>query len=395
VDDDDERGTSGPLLPPDDRLWRHPSELGVERPRPGVAGGRAWSVVLVAAVAGAAVATGVAALVNGLPPRVVERQVVEKVAVQPVTSGTDGGSGVVAIASRLSPAIVRLDVRAGEDAGAGSGVLFRDSGELLTNAHVVEAADHIDVILADGNRFEGEVVGIDRLTDIAVVRILADEGATFPTAALGTASNLRVGEAAIAIGSPLGFAGGPSVTTGVISALGRRVDNPEGEPFHDLVQTDAPIAPGSSGGALVDQTGAVIGITTVIAVAEGSQFGFAVPIDIAHDVAEDILTIGKALHVWLGIEGNDLPSERAAAMNVDGGAVVHEVMTGSPAADAGLAADDVVVRLGDTTIVSMSALVVELRQHEPGDAVEMTYMRAGEPKRTMVELMERPARVPR
>jgi S1-C subfamily serine protease len=99
--------------------------------------------------------------------------------------------------------------------------------------------------------------------------------------------------------------------------------------------------------------------------------------------------------VWLGIEGNDLPSERAAAMAIEGGAVVHEVMTGSPAADAGLVADDIVVRLGDTTISSMSALVVELRQHEPGDAVEVTYMRAGEAKRAMVELMERPARVPR
>jgi S1-C subfamily serine protease len=394
VDEDDERGSTGPLLPPEDRLWRHPSELGVERPRQPTTG-RVWSTALIASLAGAAVATGAIAFVNGMPPRVVERQVIEKVAVQPVTSGRDNASGVVGIASRLSPAIVRLDVRAGEEVGAGSGVLFRDSGELLTNAHVVESADRIDVVLADGRRLAGEVVGLDHLTDIAVVRITGGEGEPFPTAALGTAANLRVGEPAIAIGSPLGFAGGPSVTTGVISALGRRVDNPGGEPFHDLIQTDAPIAPGSSGGALVDQSGAVIGITTVITMAEGAQFGFAVPIDIAHDVADDIITIGKALHVWLGIEGNDLPAEYATAMDVDGGAVVHEVMPASPASAAGLVVDDVVVRLGDAEISSMSALVVALRDHEPGEAVEVTYMREGVPKRAMVTLMERPARLSR
>ena len=391
---DDEPTAFRPPLPPEDRLWRHPSEVGqaVAAARAPVAA-RPWAVALIAGLTGAVLATAVVALVGGVPPRVIEREVVERVAVQPVVSSplVRGDKGVVRIAETMRPAIVRLDVVTDDEPSSGSGVLFRDSGEILTNAHVVDGADRIDVILTDGRTLRAELVGVDRLTDIGVVRVKGDG---LPTAVLGSTKQLRVGEPAVAIGSPLGLAGGPSVTTGVISAVGRRIENPDGEPLHDMIQTDAPIAPGSSGGALVDSSGSVIGITTVIAVgADGGQFGFAIPIEIARSVAEDILATGRAHHVWLGIEGSDMAMVDADELGISGGALVRNVTPDSPAAEAGLVPADVIVRIGDSDVLSMSALIVALRAHDPGDLVDIVYLRDGRRATVRLRLEERPARL--
>jgi serine protease Do len=394
---DDDVGASSPPLPPDDRLWRHPSELGRLRATggpvpatPPAARPVPWGVALVAGLAGAALSIGVVAATGALSPDQVERAVIEKVAVTPVVSSpmVRGERGVVAVAERLRPAIVRLDVDAPAGPATGSGVLFRDDGLLLTSAHVVADARAITVVLTDGRELEGDLVGIDAATDVALVDL---EGTGFPVAVLGTADGLEVGAPTIAIGSPLGFEGGPSVTTGVISAVGRRVETPAGDPLHGMIQTDAPIAPGSSGGALVDASGAVIGITTAVAEAHGGRFGFATPIDLARRVAEELLATGHMVHGWLGIHGIDLTAAEAEDRDLDGGgALVRDVAAGSPAAAVGLLTDDVISHVGGVRVRTASALVVALRDHRPGDAVVLRWWRDGARHEASVTLAARP-----
>ncbi|MEO7430328.1 MAG: trypsin-like peptidase domain-containing protein [Acidimicrobiales bacterium] len=397
-DGDDDAGGGGPPLPPDDRLWRHPSELRQH----GMPGGpvsppaatRSYrlptlTVAVVAGLAGAALSTGLMVATGSLTPRVIERQIVEKVAVTPVVSSpmVRGERGVVAVAQRLSPAIVRIDVDRAEGAATGSGVLFRDDGLLLTSAHVVAGAMAIHVVLTDGRRLDGRLVGLDAATDVALVDL---DGTAFPVAVLGTADGLEVGAPTIAIGSPLGLDGDPSVTTGVISALDRRVDAPGGETLHGMIQTDAPIAPGSSGGALVDASGAVIGIVTAVADDPGGRLGFATPIDLAHQVAEQLLATGHMVHGWLGVDGEDLTASQARTMHVDGGATLQRVAPGSPAALAGLAADDVITEVDGQPVRSISNLVVRLRTHGPGEPVRIGYWRRGEHAEVTVSLVARP-----
>jgi putative serine protease PepD len=271
-------------------------------------------------------------------------------------------------------------------------VLYRDDGHLLTNAHVVQQADAIEVSLADGSTHEARLVGIDALTDIAVLRIpLPEDGRPYPTAVLGTAADLAVGQPVVAIGSPLGLAGGSSVTTGVVSALGREVEA-EGASLLDMVQTDAAISPGSSGGALLDGRGAVIGITTAVGVSEAGAegLGFAVPVDVARSVAEDIITTGRAVHSWLGVHGSDLDRRTATDLGVGGGARIERVVDGSPADEAGVVPSDVIVGVEGEAVASMSALVISLRERDPGDEVTLDVFREGDRRSVTVALVERP-----
>ena len=381
--------------PPDDRLWRHPSEVEGAGPaplRPRAAerpSTNPWPAALVSGLVGAALTLGVVASTGALHDRGATAGVVVPRSEPPPAAEADARDGVVAIAETVGPAIARVEV-SGPQRSTGSGVVFTKDGHVLTNAHVVEGAETIDVVLADGSEHRGRLVGSDPLTDIAVVAIEAE--GPFAVAALGSAVDLRVGQSTVAIGSPLGLIGGASVTTGVVSALGRRVPSPDGPPLLDMIQTDAAIAPGSSGGALLDRSGRVIGITTAIAVSqEGADgFGFATPIDIARAVAEDIMATGQATHVWLGIEGRDLDNRSARDAGVDGGAVVESVVEGGPAGTAGLAAGDVIVGLSGETVPSMSALVIALRERDPGEVVELEVLRDGERVTVPVELGVRP-----
>ncbi|HLY84642.1 MAG TPA: PDZ domain-containing protein, partial [Acidimicrobiales bacterium] len=203
----------------------------------------------------------------------------------------------------------------------------------------------------------------------------------------------RVGQTAVAIGSPLGLAGGPSVTVGVVSALGREVDSNGGPPLLDMIQTDAPIAEGSSGGALVGGDGSVIGITTATAVGvSGPQgLGFATPIDIARTVADQLITTGHVTHVWLGIEGEDVDSDTAGRLGITGGAAVDKVASGSPAATAGIAASDVITGVDGAPIASIGGLVVAMRDRRPGDHVTISYLRGTRSRTVQVVLIERPS----
>jgi serine protease Do len=290
------------------------------------------------------------------------------------------------IAKSVSPAIVRIEVAGGKDGG--SGILVRDDGYVVTNAHVVDKAQDIDVVLADGTSLPARVVGSDSLTDVAVVKIDRDN---LPVAVLGSAIDLQSGQAAIAIGSPVGQLGGPSVTVGVISGVGRKVKSMEGTELYDMIQTDAPIANGSSGGALCDGTGSVVGMTTAAADDDASAGGlsFAIPVDILRGVVDDIILTGAARHAWLGLEGADLDNLVATQIGVTAGAKVTKVVDDSPAAHAGLRADDIITAIDGTKITSMSSFVVALRAHHPGDAVTLEIMRGSTPQTMVVTLAEK------
>lgn len=392
-----------PLLPPEDRIWRHPSEVAAA-PLNRSSSGRGlvtglWQVGLLAGSISAILTVGLVLVGGGFRVRTVSRatptaveRVVAPAAITPVTAPGSPANAIVDIAEHMRPAIVQLRVNGGDGPGSGSGVVFRSDGHVLTNHHVVDGARRITVVMADGEEVVARLIGSDVDTDIAVVKIDRTDVASAP---LGSAVSLRVGQLAVAIGSPLGLAGGPFVSVGVVSALGREIhggaDNP---PLLDMIQTDAPIAPGSSGGALVDGTGAVVGVTTAIAVssvgAEG--LGFATPIDIARDVAEQIIAGGRAVHVWLGVEGEDVDATLAKQMGVTGGAMIRNVSPDSPAARAGIARRDVIVSVDGIPVRSMGALKVQLRTHRPGDEVTLAYHRGKQARSLKVKLAERPSR---
>jgi putative serine protease PepD len=392
---DDHTDDAGWSVPPplDDRLWRHPSELVDLGSRPPRRRRLPGARTFLAGVAGALVTLLVLALLgqlggddeNGAPA--VVRQ-----AARPVSTPVATSASVVEIAAEVRPAIAKVRVEGGGGASSGSAVLYRDDGHLLTNAHVVAGGDRIEVSLADGSLHQAEVVGTDELTDIAVLRIpVREDGAPHPTAVLGTALDLAVGQPVVAIGSPLGLAGGSSVTTGVVSALGREVEAGSTS-LLDMVQTDAAIAPGSSGGALVDGSGAVIGITTAVGVTEAGVegVGFATPVDVARSVGEEIITRGRALHAWIGVQGSDLDRGTAEALGVEGGARVEHVVEASPADDAGVTPSDVIVAVEEEAVASMSALVVALREQAPGDEIALDVVRDGDRREVAVSLVERP-----
>jgi S1-C subfamily serine protease len=396
--EDDDAPLGGTPLPPDDRLWRHPSELGLSV---GVAlpstatdasGTKLWAVAVVAGLIGSALSLGVVAVSGRLSTDVVAKPVIQQVAVPPLVEiGIDrtSGHGVITIAKSVSPAIARIESAADKGKTIGSAILVRTDGYLVTNAHVVAHIASVEIVLADGTDVPGRVIGTDTMTDIAVVKIDRDQ---LPVAVLGSATDLESGQTAIAIGSPLGPAGGPSVTVGVISALGRRVNSSDEVELRDMIQTDAPSAAGSSGGALCDGSGSVIGMTTAISSSTDSAanaLGYAIPIDIVRAVADDIIATGAARHSWLGVEGADLDAVNAKGIGVTGGAKVTKVIDNSPAAQAGLQPDDVIVALDGAKITTMSAFVVALRGHHPGDSISFDIMRGTTPQTMWITLGEK------
>ncbi|MFP5317413.1 MAG: S1C family serine protease [Acidimicrobiia bacterium] len=375
----------------DDRLWRHPSEVGASLtgPRDLVPRRTVWTAALVAALGASVLSSALVLAVTGL---VVETRDTEA---QPAVATTPGppataAEPVVSIAERVKPAITQVKVQRGTTRGSGSGVLFRPDGYVLTNAHVTRDATSVAVVLANGRELPGRVVGADPVTDVAVVKV---DGGALPVADMGSAAHLKVGQTAVAMGSPLALAGGPSVTVGVISALHRSVRTRDSTTsLYDMIQTDAPIAPGSSGGALLDGNGRVIGITTAIAVSDvGLEgLGFATPIDVASSVADELIATGKATHTWLGIDGSDLDGASAHDLNLDGGARVLSVRPESPAEAAGIEGRDIVLSLAGRPVSSMGALVVALRTQRPGATVNVEIMRDRQRLTKTVILVERP-----
>ncbi len=407
VDPEDDPSAFREAPAPDDRLWRHPSEMAVGQPASGTPLGTkspkrpsghppTWAVAGVSAVVASLVSTGLVVTLVGTRSRSTSSDVaVERQIVRPRTASTVSSSPVVDIAERLRPAIVQLKVQAADRSTTGSGVVFRSDGHVLTNAHVVESATVIRVAMANGQEMGAHLVGTDPETDTAVVKL---DGGPFPVATLGTAVDLRVGQTAMAMGFPLGLAGGPSVSGGMVSALHRQVrttgaNNQARTALVDMIQTDAPIAPASSGGALLDGNGAVIGITTSVESGDpvGTGFGFATTIDVARSVADELIRTGKVVHSWLGIEGGDLDAATALDLNLEGGAMVAVVADASPAQRGGLATRDVIVAVDGHPVASMGDLVMVLRSHAPGDSVVVKVVRDRRTRTAAITLVERPA----
>jgi putative serine protease PepD len=270
---------------------------------------------------------------------------------------------VAAVARALLPSVVQLET----GTGLGSGVIYDRDGLILTAAHVVEGAtSDLTVRLADGTRIPGDVVGTDPRTDVAVVRV---EESGLPAASLALRGRLRVGQTAVAIGSPFGLEG--SVTAGIVSAVDRSVTVDDGYSV-SMIQTDAPINPGNSGGALADARGRVIGINDAIRSDSGvnSGVGFAIPIDTAKSVAEALVNGEEPQTGFLGITGTDPTSG-------PGGALVTAVVPNSPAAHALLEPGDLITEVAGDPVESMSDLAARIRGIEPGTRVVLTVERDG------------------
>jgi S1-C subfamily serine protease len=397
-------GPASSWVDPDDRLWRHPSEMAAlpaARRTPDAGTGlprsqaRLWSVAVLAGVIGALLATGVLSLSGGLAhsTTTVVKPVEQIVAPWPTTvSVTTAEPAVVAIARRLRPAIVGVTAEGDRGRMTGSGVVVRTDGIVLTDDRAVVGASSITVTMADGRQLKARLVGADGQTDVAVLQI--DGAGRWTVAPMGSAADLKVGQTAVAVGWPLELAASPLVSAGVVSALGRRVESRSGAgaALYDMIQTDAPIAPGWSGGALVDEAGAVIGITTEVAADDPGTpgAGFAVPIDVARDAADQLLTTGRVTHCWLGVEGGDVDADTAHNLSIDGGAMVEMVRSGSPAAGAGLVPRDIIVSVDSRAVRSMAALAMDLRSRRPGDTVTLRWRRGDDVKTAQLKLVERP-----
>jgi S1-C subfamily serine protease len=300
---------------------------------------------------------------------------------------------VARVADQLRPSVVQINVQAVQQTpygpqqgeGVGSGVIYRQDGYIITNNHVVEGTESVEIGFASGDTATGQVVGGDPFTDIAVVQV--DRGG-LPAASFNAGQSLDVGQLAVAIGSPQGF--DSTVTAGVVSGLGREVPaqltgGTQEASLVDLVQTDAAISPGSSGGALVDRAGEVIGINVAYlppAQTGAESIGFAIPAQTAVETADQIISTGEASNAYLGVSLTEVSQEIAEQFDTETGALVEQARPGEPAAQGGIRRGDIITAIESSEIQTTGDLLSELRRYQPGDTVEMTVVRNGDEELT-------------
>jgi putative serine protease PepD len=311
----------------------------------------------------------------------------------PVVSGSSVSPDWTAVAAAVEPSVVSVQIRAGNEAAEGSGIILDTQGRVLTNNHVVADAaqsGNIMIVLADGSGYPAKIVGTDPQSDLAVIQMQNAPSGLKP-AVLGNSEAIKVGDPVMAVGNPLGLS--DTATTGIISALNRPVaaggDAQNQNTVLDAIQTDAAINPGNSGGALVNMNGELVGVNSAIATLGGDAgpqaqsgsigLGFAIPVDQAKRIADELIQNGTASHASLGVQvGND--------SGVDGAKIV-EVTGGGAAAAAGLPSGVVVTKVDDRVINSADALVAAVRSKAPGDKVTLTYVDpAGKPQTVQVTL---------
>ena len=334
----------------------------------------------------------------------------EPLPVQSITKISDARrTPTVVVAYRVSPSVVNIRTittvrsrpsifdrafgeRSRQVPGLGSGFAIDDTGTILTNQHVVQGADRIEVIDIDGQRFEATLVGSDALTDLAVVQIPAG---LVPAAPLGTSSDLVVGEPAVALGNPSGFAlqnSEATVTSGVISGVGRDIQSQVGQEvlYADMIQTDASINPGNSGGPLANAEGDVIGVnSSIFSYSGGSEgLGFAIPIDRALRVANELVEFGRVRRPWVGAE---VITDRSEAESIFGRPVVAEVHPGTPADAAGLRVGDEITSLNGRHVSHDLDWQVGLVDAGVGNIVEVTYRRGKREAKTQLRIEETPS----
>ena len=282
--------------------------------------------------------------------------------------------------------------RSFEDFASGTGVIFDSRGYILTNNHVVEGASKVSVTMDDGSQLSAEIIGTDALVDLAVLKVAVEDD--FPAASLGSSSGVRVGEWVIAIGNALALPGGPTVTVGVVSALGRTLEGDQGAPMVDMIQTDTAINPGNSGGPLVNIAGEVVGINTAVlrgSLAEG--IGFAISMDTAISVAQQLRDEGLVRWAYLGLGLTDLDPEASAraGISVRGGVVVTEIVPRGPTARSGIDIDDIILSLDGSPTPTVSELIRILRQElTVGQEIEIRIFREGDEMTLKVTLGARP-----
>jgi S1-C subfamily serine protease len=309
-----------------------------------------------------------------------------------VTSPT-GSAMIEAVWAKVYPSVVTVLVFQESDDlpfASGSGVALGD-GYVVTNHHVIEDADIAQITLQDGRTYDAAIVGSDALTDLAVLSVDATD---LKPVEIGSVDDLSIGQTTIAVGNPLGQTGGSSLTVGVLSALSRRVDFEDGtDPLFGMLQTDAPITNGSSGGALVDDEGRLIGITSAIGLSEAGAegIGYAIPVDVVLRVTDELIETGAASHAFLGIRGDTSIEIGEDTALVPNGAVIVEIDPADGAAGrAGLEADDVIVAIEGITITTMDDLVIQLRLHRAGEILVFEVVRDGATMTVPVTLDERP-----
>jgi len=291
-------------------------------------------------------------------------------------------NAVVSAADRISPAVVKIDVRRNakqhrsESGGSGSGFLFTPDGLILTNSHVVSGASEVGVSLRDGHSLDADILGDDPHTDLALVRV---SGSKLPTVQFGTSRGIRVGQLAIAIGNPYGFE--CTVTAGVVSALGRSMRAYSGRLIDDVIQTDAALNPGNSGGPLSNSRGEVIGVNTAIIMA-AQGICFATAIDTAKVVVAQILRHGRVRRGWLGIAGQNMPLSRRMVryheLEIESGVRIASVESGSPAEKAGLREGDVVVSYDGMAVAGIDDVHRLLTETRVGQEAPIVVLRRGE-----------------
>jgi S1-C subfamily serine protease len=298
--------------------------------------------------------------------------------VRVVTSVTDGeeldaySRAVVRVAETVLPSVASLRVRTPRGAGAGSASVLSADGLLLTSAHVVEGAERANASFADGTEVVADVVGRDPLSDLAVLRA---RGEVPPPVRLGDAATLRVGQLVVALGNPLGLAG--SVTAGIVSALGRSLPTRAGRVVDEVIQTDAALNPGNSGGVLADSSGRMVGVNTALA---GIGVGLAVPINSStQQIIATLMSQGRVRRAWLGIAGAQapLPPVLAAKVGRRAGVQVEQVVSGSPAETAGLRRGDVLVAVDGVPIATSTDIQRLMVEGAIGQRIEVTVWRNG------------------
>ncbi|QIN79744.1 PDZ domain-containing protein [Rubrobacter marinus] len=356
---------------------------------------RRFAPLLLAAILGGAVVLGYGALFGG----------VSETGEPGVASAAPAGEERVArAAAEVEPSVVQVNVSgvggtasgSGGQQGVGSGIVLREDGYIVTNNHVVEGASEVGVAFADGTTEEGRVVGTDPATDVAVIRV---DRRGLPAASFGDGRDLAPGQIAVAVGSPSGFQS--TVTSGVVSGVGREIPatltgGRQESALVDLIQTDAAISPGSSGGALADGSGEVIGMNVAYlppGQTGAESIGFAIPAGTVTSVAEQLIETGEATQPYLGVTLSDLNPETARRLDagVESGALVAEVEPDGPAGSAGLRSGDVVTALGSEPVRNSGDLLSALRRYRPGDTVEATVVRDGEETSFELRLGERGA----
>ena len=312
---------------------------------------------------------------------------------------SDLNDQIVKAVEKLSGSVVSIDsVRLARDyrfgvvplEGQASGVIIDSTGYIVTNNHVIDGAAKVQVTLKDGRTFIGEVVGTDPATDVALVRV---DGVNLPVAMLGDSESLKAGQIVLAIGNALGLPGGPTVSMGVIGALGRPLPGTDFV-LEGFIQTDAAINPGNSGGPLADLSGNVIGINTaMIPFAQG--VGFAIPTHTVNRVVEQILRHGRVVRPFLGISGVDMNPAIARRFNlpIDSGVLLAEVGRDTPAYEGGLKSGDIIVRVGDQEVKQMRDLLLSLSGVSVGNVLRIRFVRGGGEHETCVRLVESPNQV--